>query len=167
MVDGERPEAPLLLLAHHGTPGACAAEQLAYSVARAWQASILHLLVIPAFWRDMMGDDWLNNAATRAQFGGYLEQILGAEAQQQLQAVAERCCGQGLAYRSLLKIGEPTDLLLECVRDEAPAALVLGSPRPKGVPGVRSRIDMPRLMQRSSIPLLLAPWGWKGNQPFF
>ncbi|MBF0184488.1 MAG: universal stress protein [Magnetococcales bacterium] len=160
MVESSGPGAASLLLAHHGTPGACAAEPLAWAMARAWQCDIVHLWVLPSFWRDMMGDDWLNSAATRATFATYLEQTLSREIEQQQQALQQRCLAQGLRYRFLLQIGEPTACLLHTLHSETPRALVIGSRRPKGVAGYRSHLEMSQLLRQARVPILLAPWGW-------
>ena len=52
-----------LLLCHHGTPGAAAAEALAYGIAVPGATTLVHCLVVPELWAGMQGDDWLNNAS--------------------------------------------------------------------------------------------------------
>ena len=56
-----------ILLASHGTIGAQAAEQAAFNMCRK-NTQITHLIVIPKFWKDILGDDWLNNDCTRNKF---------------------------------------------------------------------------------------------------
>jgi hypothetical protein len=51
-----------ILLASHGTPGARAAEAAAFDLC-AQEGRVHHLVVVPDFWKGMLGDDWLNNAA--------------------------------------------------------------------------------------------------------
>ena len=58
-----------LLLCHHGTGGALAAEALACEFAVPGITTIVHCLVVPELWAGMQGDDWLNNASTRDAFG--------------------------------------------------------------------------------------------------
>ncbi|MEO5348797.1 MAG: universal stress protein [Magnetococcus sp. YQC-3] len=147
-----------LLLAHHGTTGARHAEALAFELAHRWSATIHHLLVVPAFWRDMMGDDWLNNASTRQQFGHYLEDLLSREAQAHLRAVEEQCLARNLPYTAQIRLGDPTDCLLEYARSLQPAMVVIGPQRPKGVPGFRCRMQINTLLRGLTVPLMIAPW---------
>ena len=71
-----------ILLASHGTDGAKAAETQALDLCarQSPKPSIHHLLVVPDFWKGMMGDDWLNNAVTQIRFGKYVENQLANEA---------------------------------------------------------------------------------------
>ena len=78
-----------ILLASHGTIGAQAAEQKVFEMC-ASNAHITHLLVVPEFWKDMLGDDWLNNSVTRIQFEDYLETELGQEVDQHIDRVHSR-----------------------------------------------------------------------------
>lgn len=54
--------AQVILLASHGTPGARAAERAAFDLCAA-DGRLCHLVIVPDFWKGMLGDDWLNNAA--------------------------------------------------------------------------------------------------------
>ncbi|MBF0263155.1 MAG: universal stress protein [Magnetococcales bacterium] len=148
-----------LLLAHHGTPGARCAEDLALRMAVLLQARVAHLLVVPAFWEGMMGDDWLNNAATRDAFGSYLENLLSREAQEVVNGVRERCSALNLGYRALLRQGEVTEILLRVAEEIRPAMVVIGPRRPGGVPGFRDRVRIEGLARRVKVPVLIAPWG--------
>jgi nucleotide-binding universal stress UspA family protein len=145
-----------ILLAHHGTAGALLAEALALDTAVPGQTQIVHLLVVPDFWDGMQGDDWLNNASTRDAFGSYVEGILEADVKQQLRALEGRCVERGFAYKPVMRQGDPTQCLLETAVQEDFSMVVIGPPRPKGVPGYRSRMDLEKLARGLHVPLLIA-----------
>jgi nucleotide-binding universal stress UspA family protein len=144
-----------LLLAHHGTAGALLAERLAYRIA-APGTRLVHLLVVPDFWAGMQGDDWLNNASTRDDFGRHVEKLLEAEAAGQIRDLAARCAEHGLAYESRLRVGDPADCLVRVAGEMDAELVVIGPPRPKGVPGYRSRMDLEKLARGLAIPFLVA-----------
>lgn len=145
-----------LLLAHHGTAGALLAEALALDIAVPGQTLIVHLLVVPDFWAGMQGDDWLNNASTRDTFGSYVEGLLENDVAQQLRALEGRCAERGIAYKSVMRQGDPAQCLVETAAQEGATMVVIGPPRPKGTPGYRSRMDMEKLARGLQVPLLLA-----------
>ena len=145
-----------LLLGHHGTAGALQAELLAFDIAVPEQTVIVHLLVVPDFWAGMQGDDWLNNASTRDVFGRYVEGLLEKDMAQQLLALEARCAQRHINYKSVVRYGDPADCLLETAEQEQAKLVVIGPPRPKGVTGLRSRMDLERLVRKLSIPLLVA-----------
>ena len=145
-----------LLLAHHGTPGAEQAAALALSLAMPGQTRIVHLYVVPDFWGGMQGDDWLNNAWTRDAFGRHVEGQLEADAREQLRSVAERCATQGIECASRLAYGKPAECLLAAARECDAELVVIGPPRPKGTPGLRSRMDLDRLARGLGVPLMVA-----------
>jgi len=145
-----------VLLASHGTPGAGAAERLALALC-ADGGTLHHLYVVPDLWRGMMGDDWLNNVRTRIRFGAYLEGELGREADVCLDRMAAACANAGLAYRPVLRQGEPATCLLELAHACDCELVVIGAPRPKGVPGLRSRLRLEPLLETLRVPLLMAP----------
>lgn len=145
-----------LLLGHHGTAGALQAESLAFDVAVPEQTLIVHLLVVPDFWAGMQGDDWLNNASTRDVFGRYVEGLLEKDMAEQLRALEARCEQRHISYKSVVLYGDPADCLLETAEQEQVDLVVIGPPRPKGMTGLRSRMDLERLVRTLSIPLLVA-----------
>lgn len=145
-----------LLLAHHGTPGALLAESLALDIAVPGQTLIVHLLVVPDFWAGMQGDDWLNNASTRDVFGRYVEGLLEKDTAEQLRAVEARCTERHIDYRSVARYGDPADCLFETAEQVQATLVVIGPPRPKGMTGLRSRIDVERLTRKLAVPLLIA-----------
>ncbi len=145
-----------LLLCHHGTPGAAAAATLALNLAKPGYTCLIHCLVVPDLWGGMQGDDWLNNASTRDAFGDYVENLLAQEARQQLAGVEASCQERGIEYRPLLRYGDPTDVILAVAKSEQADLLVIGPPRRKGEPGLRSRLDLEKLVRGLACPLLIA-----------
>ena len=81
-----------LLLASHGTPGALAAEAAALDLLTE-NGHLHHVLAVPDFWTGMMGDDWLNNAATQARYGKYVENQIAREVGVELARVAASISG--------------------------------------------------------------------------
>ncbi|MBE9558348.1 MAG: universal stress protein [Proteobacteria bacterium] len=145
-----------ILLASHGTPGARAAEQAALSLC-APGGTIWHLEVVPDFWKGMRGDDWLNNAVTQERFGDYVESQLEREIAEHAEALGREVLSLGLSYENLSVLGKPAECLLELVSRETFDQIVIGSPRPKGMPGYRSRMKMETLVRELRTPLLVVP----------
>lgn len=145
-----------LLLCHHGTPGAAAAEALACTVAVPGATTVVHCLVVPELWAGMQGDDWLNNASTRDAFGDYVENMLENDARRELAAVEARCQALGLGYRSVLRFGEPAATVLAVAAEVGADLVVIGPPRRKGEEGLRSRLDLDPLVRGLRCPLLVA-----------
>jgi nucleotide-binding universal stress UspA family protein len=146
-----------LLLCHHGTTGALAAETLAYEFVLPGTTILVHCLVVPKLWAGMQGDDWLNNASTRDAFGNYLEGMLEGDAKRELAAVASRCKERGIAYESVMRLGDPAETVLAVAAETNADLVVIGSPRRKGEEGLRSRMDMEKLVRGLKCPLLVAP----------
>lgn len=149
----------VLLLCHHGTEGAALAEQLAYQLAHGGETTVVHCLVVPELWAGMQGDDWLNNASTRDTFAHYVEQLLETEAKRELAAVAARCAERGLACKQVVRFGDPAECVLAVAAEERAELVVIGPPRAKGVEGLRSRMDLERLVRNLACPLLVASRG--------
>ena len=145
-----------LLLAHHGTAGALLAEALALDIAVPGQTLIVHLLVVPDFWAGMQGDDWLNNASTRDAFGSYVEGLLEKDVAQQLRALEGRCAERGIAYKSIMRHGDPAECLLETAAQEGASMVLIGPPRLKGTLGYRSRMELEPLVRKLTVPLIIA-----------
>lgn len=144
-----------LILAHHGTPGAIRAEELAFSLAEPGLTQMVHLWVVPEFWADMQGDDWLNNASTRDGFGNYVEKLLQDEANAWVERLSARCQGAGLPFRSVIRLGEPTREIVKLASWES-APVVIGPRRKRGMPGLRSHLDLGQLACQLTTPLLMA-----------
>jgi nucleotide-binding universal stress UspA family protein len=146
-----------VLVASHGTHGARAAEQAAIELCAESGATLHHLLVVPDFWKGMMGDDWLNNAVTQSRFGDYVESQLAQDAAIELDRFASACEQTGVSCTSIVLLGKPAICLVRIADQESPDIAVIGSPRPKGTPGYRSRMDLELLARSLAIPLLTAP----------
>lgn len=146
-----------ILLASHGSEGSRAAERKAFELCTA-ETTLHHLLVVPDFWRGMMGDDWLNNAATRDTYAEYLESQLQDELRAYVDEVRQEADRRGLRYAFEVTLGDPTDALLTCIRRGGVDLVVVGSPRPKGKTGLRSRVRVEKLLRALSTPLLIVPY---------
>ena len=146
-----------VILASHGTAGARKAEEMAIDLCLQNGATLHQLLVVPDFWKGMMGDDWLNNAVTQSRFGDYVESELARDAAIELERMEEACKQTGIGYSSDVQLGKPAQCLIAACEQDKYDLAVIGSPRPKGATGLRSRMD-PGLLARSlTIPLLTAP----------
>ncbi|MBI3545824.1 MAG: universal stress protein [Gammaproteobacteria bacterium] len=147
-----------ILLAYHGTDGAKLAQELAFKLIEPG-GGIVHLLVVPGLWAGMQGDDWLNNAATRDEFGHYVEDLLQKDAAEQAAAIAKRCQENGLRYTAVQRVGEPAECLLAAMRETTVDLVIIGPPRSKKISGLRSRMDLEKLARGLSVPLLVANRG--------
>lgn len=145
-----------ILLASHGTRGAQAAEETAFGLC-APGGTIRHLEVVPDFWKGMRGDDWLNNAVTQDRFGQYLESQLQREIAEHAATLGGKATTRGLHYENVAVLGKPADCLLADAAAQAPDVVVIGSPRPKGMPGYRSRMNVEALVRELRVPLLIVP----------
>jgi nucleotide-binding universal stress UspA family protein len=105
----------------------------------------------------MMGDDWLNNVRTRIAFGEYLERELGREIAEHVDRLARQSAASGIRYHSEVRQGDPADCLLAFCSTVPCELIVIGAPRPKGAPGLRSRLEIEPLMRALSAPLMVAP----------
>ena len=146
----------VILLASHGTPGARAAEEATVALC-APGGTVRHLEVVPDFWKGMRGDDWLNNAITQERFGKYLESELLRDLARHSEELRSEVEGLGLRYEHRAELGNPAESLLAAVADAACDLVVIGSPRPKGMPGYSSRMKMETLVRDLSVPLLVVP----------
>lgn len=146
-----------ILLASHGTPGAQAAESLALSLC-AEGATLHHLLVVPDLWRGMMGDDWLNNVRTRIAFGEYLEGELSREIAEHVDRLTRETAARGVRYHSEIRQGDPAACLIAFSRVVRCGLIVIGAPRPKGAPGLRSRLETEPLIRGLNTHLMVAPY---------
>jgi nucleotide-binding universal stress UspA family protein len=145
-----------ILCASHGTEGARAAEDQALRLCHS-DVTLHHLIVVPDFWKGMMGDDWLNNAATRERFGNYLEGQLESEVDEVVERLGRAAEESGAEFSYESRFGKPAECLVETSRSMAFDLIVIGSPRPKGMDGYRSRMDVGALLNRLRIPLLIVP----------
>jgi len=104
----------------------------------------------------MQGDDWLNNASTRDAFGSYVENMLEADVKKQLRALESRCAERGVEYMPVMRQGDPAECLLETAEKVGADLVVIGPPRPKGVSGLRSRMDLEKLARGLTVPFMMA-----------
>ncbi len=145
-----------LLLCHHGSAGAAAAGALAWQVAAPGATTLVQCLVVPDLWAGMQGDDWLNDASTRDDFGRYVENMLEDDARRDMAGVEAHCRERGIAYRSVLRVGEPADCVVAVAKEIGADLAIIGPPRPKGVSGLRSRMNLETLARGLPCPLLIA-----------
>lgn len=146
-----------VLLASHGTQGARAAEKLALSLCGPG-ASLHHLIVVPDFWKGMMGDDWLNNAATREIYGNYVESQLENEVRAHIRRLRKLAAKRKIRYEFKMVQGKPTDCLVARAAKGPVDIVVLGSRRPRGKAGYRSGIELDKLARGVRKPILIAPY---------
>jgi nucleotide-binding universal stress UspA family protein len=147
-----------ILLASHGTEGAKEAEREAIELCAASGAHIHHLIVVPDFWKGMMGDDWLNNSSTRDDFGGYVESQLEEEIRSQVAQLTKIAEKKKIKYDYHVVVGKPGPAMLEATATGNFELAVIGSPRPKGKKGLRSRMDLDIIARDLPIPILIVPY---------
>ena len=146
-----------IVLASHGTPGARAADRMALTLCGPGSA-LFHLVVVPDFWKGMMGDDWLNNVWTRDVYAKYVEGELAKEIDLHRQSLEKHMREKAILYESQVVLGKPAECLIEYAEQTGPDLVVIGSPRPKGSPGFRSRMNVEKLVAELKAPLLVVPY---------
>jgi nucleotide-binding universal stress UspA family protein len=114
-------------------------------------ARLSQLVVVPDFWKGMMGDDWLNNASTRDAYGRHVEQQLEREIEAEVARVRERAAALGLRYERRVVLGKPAECLLEAAASINPDLVVIGSPRSARVRGLRSRMQLETLVRALAV----------------
>jgi len=130
---------------------------LALSVAPSG-GQLSQLVVIPDLWRGMMGDDWLNNSSTRDVYARHVENQLQREIGEEVERLRTQTLDHGLRYAHRVVLGKPAECLAACAAELRPDLIVIGSPRPRGVLGLRSRMQLEVLVRELSAPLLVAPF---------
>ncbi len=149
-----------ILLASHGTKGAIAAEDKTLQICSN-SGTIDHLIVVPEFWQDITGDDWLNNGVTRDQFRDYLQTELGREVDQQCTRLNQKVTAYAFGYRSIILFGKPDKALIQCAETNAYDLVVLGSPRPQhlsGLTGLHSTMLTNKTWHKLQTDLLIVPY---------
>ncbi len=146
-----------VLLASHGTEGALAAEQMAFKMCGKG-THLHHLIVVPTFWKGTTGDDWLTNGSTRDTFCRYLESELGREVDENFKRVGKTAVDQEVDYTNDMVVGEPDECLLNASLEQQYDLIILGSPRPRGKSGLRSRMITNALTNKLTTPLLIVPY---------
>lgn len=147
-----------ILLASHGTVGARAADEIALRLCVGPGVDLFHLTVVPELWRGMMGDDWLNNASTRDAYCKHLESELGREIDEHRSGLEPQVATRGARYHARVAIGTPAQCLLDFAAEVEPDLIVLGSPRPRGTLGLRSRMQIEKLLKSFAPSLLIVPY---------
>ncbi|MDH5512833.1 MAG: universal stress protein [Gammaproteobacteria bacterium] len=150
-------KAKKILLASHGTPGGRAAERMAFSLCRAG-SHLTHLIVVPDFWKGMMGDDWLNNASTRDIFANYVESQLEREVRKHIRRMMRETSRRKIRYDFDVVIGKPGECLVACAKKGRFDLIVMGSKRPKGKTGYRSHMLDEKLFRSLRAPVMIAPY---------
>jgi len=145
-----------ILLASHGTEGARAAEKTALALCPPG-GTLHHLIVVPDFWKGMMGDDWLNNVMTQDAYGRYVENQLEEEIRIHVRRLQKLATKRRIRYRPDMVLGKPADCLIDRAKHTGLNLVVIGSPRPRGKPGLRSRMDIDKLVRALRVPLLIVP----------
>lgn len=146
-----------VLLASHGTPGARAAERRAFALCGP-HTTLHHLIVVPDFWKGMMGDDWLNNAGTRDTYGRYVEAELEGEVRRHVASLQRQAAKRRIRYRPEVVFGKPEKCLQERLARGRVDLVVLGAPRPKGKSGLRSSMVTEKLLRALNVPALIVPY---------
>ncbi len=147
----------IFILASHGTQGARAAEDAALKTAKQENAQIIHLYVVPDFWRGMRGDDWLNNTVTQKRFGDYLEDELAQEASVEVNRLKAKADEMGVSLETRTTFGKPVDSLLLLSENEKPSMIFIGVPRLKGEKGYNSRLKLEPLVRSLTAQLVIVP----------
>jgi nucleotide-binding universal stress UspA family protein len=145
-----------ILLASHGSDGARVAEDTALALLGD-AGKLFHLVVVPDLWKGMMGDDWLNNAVTQARFGKYVEDQLAREIGEEVARLASSAEQRNITYVHDVRLGKPAECLAEAERAGTYDLVVIGTPRPRGAPGLRSRMTPEILVRSLKTPLLVVP----------
>lgn len=146
-----------ILLASHGSKGALAAEQAALELCNKGD-HLHHLYVVPGFWKDMTGDDWLNNGVTRNRFRDYVESELTKEVKETIERLQQQAAEKEIDYIPEVVVGEPDDCLLNKSNQHYFNKIIMGSPRPKGEPGLRSRMITKKTSASLSDNIMMVPF---------
>ena len=144
------------LLAAQGSGGARAA-QAAIIQALSPGAHLHHLVVVEEFWRHMSGDGWRINASTEHIFCDYLEGQIERETLEILERAHVAVSERGIGYSASSRCGPLAACVLAEAADRQVDLVVIGAPRPKGMRGLRSRMDVEALMRGLSVPLMVVP----------
>lgn len=142
------------LLASHGSPGAVAAERVALHQCREGDY-IDHLLVVPDWWADMTGDDWLNSGASRNRYCAYIEEQLKQDAEQVFLRVENECYTRGINYSSIFVVGNSSQVLKEFICAPRYAKIFTGSRRPSSCAGVNDRMLTKKIIKRAGCKLVM------------
>ncbi len=142
------------LLASHGSPGAIAAEQVALHQCREGDY-IDHLLIVPDWWADMTGDDWLNSGASRNRYRAYIEEQLNQDAEEVFLRVENGCKTRGIHYSSIFVVGNCLQVFKQFICTQRYAKIFTGSRRPSSCAGVNDRMLTKKIIKRAGCKLVM------------
>jgi nucleotide-binding universal stress UspA family protein len=145
-----------ILLASHDTEGSRAAERVALD-AVVEGGRLHHLVIVPEFWQSITGDGWRINASTEHAFCDYLEAQIEREIMEHLVRVSRQAQSRGIQYSAGSKHGGLEACLIAAAGESEFDLVVIGAHRPKGHPGLRSRLDFGKLARGLRIPLVVVP----------
>ena len=143
------------LLASHGSVGSIAAENVAIASCNAGD-TLDHLYVIPSWWADMTGDDWLNNGASRNTYRHYLEDELHTESKQVSKRIKAKCQQKNISYQLMLIVGDSSTTLTTL--GQRYEKIYLGSKRPKSVEGLKDCMLTKRVKHKLQGRLEIIPY---------
>ena len=146
-----------VLLASHGSTGARAAEQALLNM-HLKDVEVIHLYVVPELWKHMTGDDWLSNQITQERFCNYLESELVNEAEITISRIEATLLECNAKYKSLFMFGDPKNCLQNVCEEHDFDLIVTGSPRPKFISGLHSRMMTDSIKKNLSTALLQIPY---------
>jgi nucleotide-binding universal stress UspA family protein len=92
------------------------------------------------------------------RFGRYVESQLGREIEAHAGALEAAAKERGLGYSCEVRLGKPAECLAAVAAAGTYDLVVIGSPRPRGVPGYRSRLAVETLVKTLKVPLLVVPY---------
>ena len=145
-----------VLLASHGTSGAMAAENTAFNICRK-NYIVTHLIVVPEFWKGILGDDWLNNDCTRNHFCKYLEAELENEVNLSINRIRNKFNSLGVTNKNKILVGKPDKVLVQLCKEESFDVIIMGSLRPKIIKGLKSRMWTSYLTSNINTSLYITP----------
>ena len=128
-----------ILLASHGSRGAIAAEQAAIRSCK-HKDNIHHLYVIPSWWADMTGDDWLNNGVSRNRFRYYLANELNKESEETISRIKQACEKKQIMYSLCMVAGNSDKTLHDIASDCEYDRIFIGEKRPRHLSGLNDRM---------------------------
>lgn len=147
-----------VLLASHGTKGAQAAASYAQTLCQTTGAALHQLVVVPEFWKGMMGDDWLNNGISRDRYARYLESEIGREIDLHIKQVSEQAESNKISFSHEIQVGEPHQCLVSVCSQNTFDLVIMGSTRPKSEPGLNSKMALNKISGKINTPLLIVPF---------
>ena len=145
-----------LIVASHDSEGARAAERAAIAALEPG-GSLRHLVIVPEFWRGMTGDGWRCNGSNVRDFADYLEGQIDREIRAHLERVHADAQARGIIYSAASRCGPLADCLVAECRAGSYEAAVIGAPRPRRMAGLRSRMDLDKLLRALPVPLIVVP----------